>query len=74
MAQAKIPGGAYLSADGKTWHDAEGKTIPNPSPPSDVVTPVTPSPAPVVESKPIAEPQATESEPTKKPTKKPAEK
>lgn len=25
-----IPGGAYLSADGKTWHDANGKTIPAP--------------------------------------------
>ena len=22
-----IPGGAYLSADGKTWHDAEGKKL-----------------------------------------------
>jgi hypothetical protein len=22
-----IPGGAYLSADGKTWHDAHGNTL-----------------------------------------------
>lgn len=22
-----LPGGAYLSADGKTWHDADGKPL-----------------------------------------------
>lgn len=25
-----IPGGAYLSADKKTWHDANGEEIPSP--------------------------------------------
>ena len=30
MAKALVPGGAYLSADGKTWHDANGKPIENP--------------------------------------------
>lgn len=30
MAESKILGGAYLSTDGKTWHDANGKVIPNP--------------------------------------------
>ncbi len=31
MAETKYPGGAYLSADGKTWHDANGKVIPAPA-------------------------------------------
>lgn len=26
-----IPGGRYLSADGKTWHDANGKPVPAPA-------------------------------------------
>lgn len=30
MSETKYPGGAYISADGKTWHDANGKTIPAP--------------------------------------------
>ena len=32
-----VPGGAYLSADSKTWHDANGNVIPSPMP---VVQPV----------------------------------
>lgn len=31
MAESKVPGGAYLSADGETWHDANGKVIPAPA-------------------------------------------
>jgi hypothetical protein len=42
MAEAIIPGGAYLSADGKTWHDANGKTIPNPTQGTVAATPPPP--------------------------------
>lgn len=76
MAQAKIPGGAYLSADGKTWHNANGIVIPSPFPqdvPTSDVLPV-PTPSIPLESKPVAEFKATENEPAKKPAKKPAEK
>lgn len=31
MGKALAPGGAYLSEDGKTWHDANGKIIPDPT-------------------------------------------
>lgn len=27
MAESERPGGAYLSSDGVTWHDADGKKI-----------------------------------------------
>lgn len=30
MGKAIQPGGAYLSEDGKTWHDSMGKVIPAP--------------------------------------------
>ncbi len=43
MATAIKPGGAYLSADGKTWHDADGKVIASPIPAPVVVPKTVPS-------------------------------
>ena len=52
MAESII-GGAYLSADKNTWHDADGKVIAAPALGS---VPAAPQPAPVPQPAPEPEP------------------
>lgn len=60
MAESKVRGGAYLSADKKTWHDANGTVIPNPfgEPAADPETTPEPAPAPAVTAAPAAKAKA----------------
>jgi len=70
MAQT-LPGGAYLSSDNKTWHDANGNPIPAPAEQSlkaaEVVTASAMEPAAPAVTVPAVEPPSRAPQKAKEP-------